>query len=109
MLDAGCDDFVRKPYREGELFDKMSEHLDVRFVYAEEQATDDAALTPTALDALPEDWRRQVYEAANIADEDRLESLIAEIRSEHPAVAEKLEALMRDFGFDQIMQLAAPP
>ena len=46
MLDAGCDDFVRKPFREEELFDKMAHHLGLSFVY-EEEGVDDA--TPVEL------------------------------------------------------------
>ena len=40
VLDAGCDDFVRKPFRTQQLLAKISEHLDVRFVYTEDQEVD---------------------------------------------------------------------
>ena len=56
---------------------------------------------------MPADWRRAVYEAAHIADEAVLAALIGEIAADHPTPAEKLEALVRDFGFDQIMRLTA--
>jgi signal transduction histidine kinase/CheY-like chemotaxis protein len=35
ILNAGCDDFVRKPYRESEIFDALTKHLRIRFHYAE--------------------------------------------------------------------------
>ena len=105
VLDAGCDDFVRKPFREEELFAAMGEHLDVRFVYAEEQEANGDALTAAALRGLPAAWRQQVYEAAHIADEATLEALIVEIEADHPALAAGLAALVRDFGFDQLMHL----
>jgi CheY-like chemotaxis protein len=35
ILNAGCDDFVRKPYRESEIFEALSKHLGIRFRYAE--------------------------------------------------------------------------
>ena len=67
VLDAGCDDFVRKPFRREQLFAKMSEHMDVRFDYTERPEVDDAqALTAETLAVLPAAWRRQVYEAADI-------------------------------------------
>ena len=31
-LSAGCDDFVAKPFKETEIFEKMQKHLDVRYV-----------------------------------------------------------------------------
>ncbi len=37
-LKIGCDDFVRKPFRENEIFEMLQKHLGVRYVYAEEQA-----------------------------------------------------------------------
>ncbi len=105
VLDAGCDDFMRKPFREEELFARMGEHLDMRFVYAEGEEVEGGALTAEALMRLPAAWRQQVYEAAHIADEAALETLIAEIEADHPALAEQLAALVRDFGFDQLMHL----
>ena len=36
ILDAGCDDFVPKPYRESTIFTKIREHLGVRYIYDDE-------------------------------------------------------------------------
>ena len=33
ILAAGCDDFAAKPFRESIIFDKLREHLGVRFTY----------------------------------------------------------------------------
>ncbi|MCP4218613.1 MAG: response regulator, partial [bacterium] len=33
VLSAGCDDFVRKPFRASEIFDTIHQHLGVRYVY----------------------------------------------------------------------------
>ena len=106
VLDAGCDDFVRKPFRREQLFAKMSEHMDVRFDYTERPEVDDAqALTAETLAVLPAAWRRQVYEAADIADDKTLQALIAQTRAQHPALAAQLSELVRDFDFDQLMVL----
>ena len=34
-LEAGCDDFVRKPFSETEIFDMMIKHLGVEYQYEE--------------------------------------------------------------------------
>ena len=34
ILAVGCDDFVRKPFREKAIFEKMAQHLGVQYVYA---------------------------------------------------------------------------
>jgi signal transduction histidine kinase/ligand-binding sensor domain-containing protein/DNA-binding response OmpR family regulator len=109
VLDAGCDDFVRKPFREGEIFEKLREHLGVRFVYEAETA-DEAApieLTRADLAALPEDWRRAVHEAARIASEEKIEELLAQPDAEHAALVQALGALTRDFRYHEIMDLTA--
>ncbi|MFM7577683.1 MAG: response regulator, partial [Microcystaceae cyanobacterium] len=33
VLSAGCDDFLRKPFREETLWQKMAEHLGIQFCY----------------------------------------------------------------------------
>ncbi|HCF29323.1 MAG TPA: hybrid sensor histidine kinase/response regulator, partial [Cyanobacteria bacterium UBA11049] len=33
VLSAGCDDFVRKPFQENVLFEKMTQYLGVRYIY----------------------------------------------------------------------------
>lgn len=49
ILSAGCDDFVRKPFKEEILFDKMTEHLGVQYLYAEpnNKNQSDRPLSPT--------------------------------------------------------------
>ena len=37
ILEAGCDDFVPKPYREATIFTKIREHLGVRYIYDDER------------------------------------------------------------------------
>jgi len=35
VLSAGCDDFIRKPFQEQVLFEKMAQYLGVRYLYEE--------------------------------------------------------------------------
>ena len=35
ILSVGCDDYLRKPFRESEIFEMMGKHLGVRYVYEE--------------------------------------------------------------------------
>ncbi len=37
ILEAGCDDFIRKPYRDTEIFGSLAKHLGVQFLYATEK------------------------------------------------------------------------
>jgi signal transduction histidine kinase/DNA-binding response OmpR family regulator/ligand-binding sensor domain-containing protein len=48
ILAAGCDDFTAKPFRESTIFDKLREHLGVRYVYDEdpEEASPPGSASP---------------------------------------------------------------
>jgi signal transduction histidine kinase/CheY-like chemotaxis protein/ligand-binding sensor domain-containing protein len=107
VLAAGCDGFVRKPFREDEVLGVMANHLDVQYVYEQPEAAPnvpEARLTAADLIDLPETWRQAVVAAASVAAEDTLAELFGQIESER--VAEGLRGLSRDYQYDEIMRLA---
>jgi signal transduction histidine kinase/CheY-like chemotaxis protein len=128
ILSSGCDDFVRKPFREAEIFDTLSKHLDVRFVYEEttperrhieqEEAPDvpekppQDAISPALLTALPADWRRNLRQATIDADFRLMLTLIEQIPEfgnlEADAVTpltDTLTNLVYSFNYDAIRKL----
>ena len=114
ILSGGCDDYVRKPFREEEIFDTLAKHLGVRFVYEEgAQATGVAAkaaegtLTTAALAALPADWVTKLHQAATQLEADLILDLLGQIREQHAPLADALESLVHDFRFDTILALTA--
>ena len=88
ILSEGCDDFVRKPFVEEEILEKLEHHLGVRFDYADEQAQSpqeqERALSADAVAALPASWREGFRRATVDADYTRLLTMIEEIRPAHP-------------------------
>jgi CheY-like chemotaxis protein len=116
VLSTGCDDFMRKPFREQGIVDVLSQHLGVRFLYddplqaastqAEDRAQDD--LTPEALAALPTQWMADVHQAAHRADMDMMLSLLTHIEADHAPVAKALKALIQDFRFEEIIACTQP-
>jgi PAS domain S-box-containing protein len=120
VLAEGCDDFVRKPFREAEIFDKLAQHLGVRFVYEQVEASaptaslerpEDAVaalrecLTPQALAALPAGWMAQISQAALQADSGLVQELIRELDVQQAPVADALMSLVRNYRFDAIVKL----
>ncbi|HEY9667688.1 MAG TPA: ATP-binding protein [Coleofasciculaceae cyanobacterium] len=107
-LQAGCDDFVRKPFRESEILDAMNKHIGVRYVYKEPDNEVDPiqievdALTPAALAALPDSWVAELLQAVAAADAELAFSLIAQIESNYTTLAKTLSKLVNDFEFDTI-------
>ncbi|MBN1487435.1 MAG: PAS domain S-box protein [Anaerolineae bacterium] len=112
-LVMGCDDFVRKPYREKEILDVLVKHLNVRFIYEDFPASRTAQpLTPrvtgdeaVAIPAVPEVLRKALAQAALDADVTRIGQLINEFRAFDELLADLLQALAYDFDYNQILEL----
>ena len=112
ILSAGCDDFVRKPFREERIFEKIAQHLGVRYVYAEHpQDVQDvcrARLDSTSLLVMSAEWLEQLHQAALQLESERVMELIAQIPAEHAPLANALTNYVNNFDFSQIMNLAQP-
>ncbi|MEM1206340.1 MAG: two-component regulator propeller domain-containing protein [Acidobacteriota bacterium] len=67
VLATGCDDWVTKPFRTDLLFDKLTEHLDLRFRWAEPEV-DGAQEAPAAL---PRGGRRAGSIKVLVAEDNR--------------------------------------
>ncbi|WP_152591263.1 PAS domain S-box protein [Nostoc sphaeroides] len=116
ILAAGCDDLVRKPFREQVIFEKIAEYLQVRYICAEESSEDgtDSNLENiqfsildfrSAITVMPSQWVTELNQAAVEVDAERIFQLIEQIPQTHSAFAEKLANLVRRFCFDEIIGL----
>jgi CheY-like chemotaxis protein len=108
LLAAGCDDFLRKPFREGDLFELLARHLGVAYVYEEAPWSEPAraaALWVEALAALPSDWLERLEYAVSRSDVGEIERVIAEIEGGESALAGMLADLARDFKHNLILEL----
>ena len=108
VLSAGCDDFVRKPFREAELLDAMNKHIGVRYIYEEfanklnPTQFEFDALTPATLNALPNSWIAELHQAVAAADSELAFSLIEQLEAKDTTLAKVLSKLVNDFEFDRI-------
>jgi PAS domain S-box-containing protein len=113
ILNAGANDFVRKPFRSNQIFEKMTQHLGTRFIYQEFEddpvhsttASSETALTPAALEAIPGTLVADLKQATLQADMAQMEILIAEIQTHAPAVAAALSEYAHNFEYDKITGL----
>lgn len=112
VLAAGCDDFVRKPFREEVIFEKMAQFSGVNYVYEEinspnlsELASIDE-LTAEALAIMPEDWLRELAQAATRLNNRLIAELLAQIANEHQVLAKAIQKQVDDFDFESIIHLA---
>ncbi|MGD9002331.1 MAG: response regulator, partial [Anaerolineae bacterium] len=117
ILSEGCDAFVRKPFREAELFAVLSDLLGVRFEYEDRLAVlpsrasappregPTIAALATAMAALPDGVVRELEDATVRADLDGISSAIRQIGEGDSGLADALADLARDFDHDRILVL----
>ncbi|MEM7015952.1 MAG: ATP-binding protein [Pseudomonadota bacterium] len=109
VLEAGCADFMRKPFKEHEIFEAIAKHLDVAYRYEDTTGqpteTSDKPLTKEDLAILPEAWQQAFREAVMAAKLDASREQIALIADEHPQLAAQLNMLVEQFRFDILMEL----
>jgi signal transduction histidine kinase/DNA-binding NarL/FixJ family response regulator len=106
ILKAGCDEFLRKPYREEELLEVIRSRLGVEFVYEEEPAPSSAERhgdNATRLAALPDEVRMPLEQALRQLDVDAVTSAIEAIRRHDGAAAGMLDELAANFEYERML------
>ena len=95
ILAAGCDGFVRKPYRETEIFEVMARHLGLKYTYEQEGAPVGPVkeLRPEQLAALPAELLSQLQQAVVLLDTERTLKVIAQIVRLDEPVGRALQTL----------------
>jgi CheY-like chemotaxis protein len=109
LLKIGADDFISKPFREVELFQKIHAHLGVQYVYAEDPAgaapEEAAELTPASLAGWSHDLIDPMREAVITADLDQLLARIQEVEARDPRIAQGLRRLAEGFQYQRLLDL----
>jgi PAS domain S-box-containing protein len=108
MLEAGMDDFVRKPYRFSEIYDSLSKHLDVHFSYSgvqlNEESTAPAILTPEMLAVLPPEMRNELREALESLKTERIDAALQQISTPEATLHPTLFHLVDNFDYPSILK-----
>ncbi|TSK06927.1 MAG: response regulator [Geobacter sp.] len=113
VMAAGVDDFLRKPFREEELFEKLGRLLPVEFEYEDEEGALGASVEGILSDAgmaeavalLPEEVRSELIAAARELDRGRILSLLGGISESAPGVADRLRDHAEGYRFDLIEEV----
>jgi CheY-like chemotaxis protein len=109
IMQAGCDDFIRKPYRDIELFDALTRHLGLRFIYEKKAAAPSSGpemkLKPEQLGALPQDLVNKLHQAVEGLDPERINDVINKITQHDPPIGGALQKLANRLDYDHLLQL----
>lgn len=131
-LRAGCDDFVRKPFSEDVIWEKIALHLGVRYIYEQQQlasltqsespqesltidsvsqsvaAPQELAgetLGASALAVMSASWVAALNQAATELDAEVIWELLFQIPESHTPLRDTLAEWVNNFRFDRILDL----
>ncbi|NUN65021.1 PAS domain S-box protein [Pseudanabaena biceps] len=111
VLMAGCNDFIGKPFQEKSIFDKLTQHLGVKYIYATEERQPQKlvdTLSQEDLAMMSPQWLEQMYQAAYYLDTEVMNVLIAQIPESSSGLSKALTHATNNFNADRIMELIRP-
>ncbi|WP_438006604.1 ATP-binding protein [Sorangium sp. So ce321] len=114
--EAGCDDFVSKPFRDADIFNLLTKHLGARFEHEDRPAASSSkARAPAARSVdlaraaaeLPPSLRKDLRRAATRLDAKAVQAAIEQFRPEDAELAGAVAELARGYRFDSILALSS--
>jgi CheY-like chemotaxis protein len=111
LLNAGCNDFVTKPFHQDTIFDKITKYLGVKYIYEESSENFGLSfdsfsynLTPAVFEGLPQDLLIQLEEAAAMGHSNKVREIINQLPDSHQELANSLTELVNKFRLDRISE-----
>ena len=111
IIDAGCDTVMHKPFHIQEIFAALTKYLGVEFLFQEERRETArlpaSKITPEMIAILSSTLRQQLFQATLELDTEEIDAIIEQIRPAEPDIATSLDAMVKNFQFEQILELVA--
>ena len=110
-MAAGCDDFVRKPFREHEIFDTLARHLRLKFIYEKTGHSESTpkvpefALGPEQLVTLPAQLLCELRQAVIELDTARTQALIAQVTERDASLGAALNTLATQLDYNRLLKV----
>lgn len=104
----GMRGYIRKPFRENELFGTLSKILDLQYIYEDDvqtQVQNDGGLIASEIIQLPPSLVAQMKDALAVADLDLFIELAGMINAENTELAQKLLALAKNYDYENLQKL----
>jgi signal transduction histidine kinase/DNA-binding response OmpR family regulator len=116
ILSIGCDDFIRKPFTQEVLLEKLSQHLGVKYTNQIEKTNTAVVVQATQifvsvaellshLSQMSPEWLEKIHYAAASCSDELILELIKQIPSDNVQVSQVLRDLANNYQFEKIMEL----
>jgi signal transduction histidine kinase/DNA-binding NarL/FixJ family response regulator len=106
ILEAGCDDFIRKPYQDKEIFEALEKHLGVKYLYASDHSETrlrEPKLDSSELKVLPSDLIKELGDALNLLDEKRCLEVVDRIESIDQKLGIRLRGKIKSIKYPELL------
>ncbi len=107
VIAIGCDDFVRKPFKESVIFDTMAKYLKVQYVYDGDISYTENdqrnILTRDDINRIPDDLLTELEKAAKILNVDS--TLIKRISGFDKTMGKTVSEMVKGFQYDKLIEL----
>lgn len=118
-LTSGCDDFVSKPIKANIIFDKIAQHLGVRYqretqpysTHSSAQANE--TVNPTTAEPLtvqlikqtPNEWQYALMQATLDLDDQRILELASQLPAHQQALTRAIEKQVKNLAYKKLLQV----
>jgi signal transduction histidine kinase/DNA-binding response OmpR family regulator/HAMP domain-containing protein len=118
VMEFGATNFVRKPFKESDIFQMMERHLGVRYRYGERDNSPDTGRGEfntenvclyESIRNLPDNIVAILEEAVELSDSAMIDEVIEKIRINDTSLAKALSKLADNFDYDRILDLISKP
>lgn len=109
FLKYGCDEFIKKPYEEVDIFDAISQYTGIQYLYKTEKENTPKQISkelgPEDFSELSLEYLNNLQETLYSLDPERISTLLKEIELEHNPLYQKLAILSEELKFDKILSV----
>ena len=108
ILLSGCDGFIRKPYRENEIWGELKKHLGITFTTMASSSRDNkkgVELADDELDLLPISILLEIKSALELLDVSHGCSVVMRLMPTHSILREKLLTMISEMKFSDLLEI----
>jgi CheY-like chemotaxis protein len=110
-IEAGCNDFISKPFQEKILLEKMGDYLGVRYTYLDSPENFSLTGTPEQiskaadLGCMSQTWIQDLNHAAKQLSVQQIQALLDDVPQQYCPLKSSLENILQSYNFEEIIDL----
>jgi Amt family ammonium transporter len=108
IIQSGCDEFIRKPYNETEIYSALSKHLNIEFIYSKDSNNEYRSgerVIKEELHRLPKDLLMKFAKAVESLDYKECELICDQIAKINYKLSLGLKDMITNMRFEELLNL----